>query len=151
MTPLNGVLSGLELIEEEADTIAPSELKELLGLIRAGAERQHALSHTLVLYCEHEHLRVSPPAMTPRGCASNALATGTHLSTQAEPRPADTSVRAASDFVPLYDAHLAAAVEELVVNALRFSKPGQPVTVVGTVHEGRYLIEITDRGLGMTA
>ena len=37
------------------------------------------------------------------------------------------------------------------MNALRFSKAGQPVTVVGTVHGGRYLVEITDRGPGMTA
>lgn len=151
MTPLNGVLGGLELIEEEADTIAPSELKELLGLIRAGAERQHALSRKLVLYFELERLRVAPPAKTPRGCAPDALATGTHRAAQAEQRPADTSVRAEPGFVPLDETHLAAAVEELVVNALRFSKTGQPVTVVGAVRRGRYLVAVTDCGPGMTA
>ena len=41
LTPLNGVLGALDLIESEADTITPPELRELLGLIRAGADRQH--------------------------------------------------------------------------------------------------------------
>lgn len=35
--------------------------------------------------------------------------------------------------------------------ALRFSHPGQPVTVTGTREGPRYRIEITDQGPGMTA
>jgi DNA-binding response OmpR family regulator/anti-sigma regulatory factor (Ser/Thr protein kinase) len=151
MTPLNGVLGGLELIEAEVESIDPSELKELLGLIRAGAERQHALSRKLVLYFELERLRGSPPAKTPRGCARDGIATGAQRAAQAEKRLADISVRAEPAFVRLNEAHLAAAVEELVANALRFSKAGQPVTVVGTAREGRYLVEVTDCGPGMTA
>jgi CheY-like chemotaxis protein len=109
MTPLNGVLGGLELIEGEADTIDPSELKELLGLIRAGAERQHALSRKLVLFYELERLRASPPAKTPRGCVPDALTTGTQRAAKAEKRPDDASVRAEPGFVALDAAHLAAA------------------------------------------
>jgi CheY-like chemotaxis protein len=99
MTPLNGVLGGLELIEGEADTIDPSELKELLGLIRAGAERQHALSRKLVLHFELERMRVSPPAKTPRGSAPDALTTGAQRAAKAEKRPADVGVRADPGFV----------------------------------------------------
>lgn len=34
MTPLNGVLGGLELIEMEGGSVSPAELKDRLGLIR---------------------------------------------------------------------------------------------------------------------
>jgi len=68
MTPLNGVLGVLQLIEAEADTIRPDELRDLLGLIREGAERQQVLSRKLVLHYELERLKavslVSP--LTPR-------------------------------------------------------------------------------------
>jgi signal transduction histidine kinase len=42
-------------------------------------------------------------------------------------------------------------VAELTDNALRFSPPGQPVTVTGRCEGARYLIEITDQGPGLTA
>ncbi len=151
MTPLNGVLGGLDLIEEEAGSIEPSELKELLKLIRAGAERQLALSRKLVLYFELERLRAAPSPKPYRSQAADALATGVQRAAQAEHRAADVHVQASAAFVPLNASHLAAVVEELVVNALRFSKAGQPVAVVGSVSGSRYIIEVTDQGPGMTA
>ena len=53
--------------------------------------------------------------------------------------------------VPVAQPHLASAIEELVENACRFSKPGQPVAVIGRVEAGRYLLEVIDHGAGMTA
>ena len=152
MTPLNGVLGGLELIEAEADTIEPGELKSLLGLIRAGAERQHTLSKKRVLYVELEGLKAAPPsAGTVRCAAAVSVAAGAAQAAQAERRTADLTVRCDPGHVPGYDAHLTAAVAEVVGNAFHFSPPGQPVTVTGTCQGGRYRIEIVDHGPGMTA
>jgi signal transduction histidine kinase len=41
-------------------------------------------------------------------------------------------------------------VDELVGNALRFSVPGQRVTVTGSAHATGYRIKILDQGPGMT-
>lgn len=151
MTPLNGVLGGLELIEAEADTIKPGELKQLLGLIRAGAERQHVLSRKLVLYFELERWKVAPPAQPFSCAAADALRAGIETAeTIHRTRSADIEVHCDSARVPLADSHLAGAITELVDNALRFSQPGQPVGLVGTRQGDRFRIEVTDEGPGMS-
>ena len=152
MTPLNGVLGGLELIEAEADSIRPGELKSLLGLIRAGAERQYALSKKLVIYFELEGLKAAPPdTLTGRCAAPESVFTGAAQAAQAEHRIADLTVQCEPGFVPVDGDYLVAAVAEVVGNALHFSTRGKPVSVTGTCRDGRYRIEIMDQGPGMTA
>lgn len=151
MTPLNGVLGGLQLIEAEADTIKPGELKDLLGLIRAGAARQQALSNKLVRYFELERLRAALPGKRANCDAPESISAGANSGAQQENRVGDVTVRCEAAKLPVAEAHLISAVVELVSNACRFSKPGQPVTVSGTQRDGRYRITVTDEGVGMTA
>ena len=151
MTPLNGVLGGLELIEAEADTIKPGELRELLGIIRTGAERQHALSRKLVLYYELERMKTVPADSSATCDASVHVAAGAGEAAQAAQRTPDLAVRCDPGAVPLAGAHLGAAIAELVANAFFFSKPGHLVSVAGTRRDGRYHIDINDQGVGMTA
>ena len=50
------------------------------------------------------------------------------------------------------DAHLLEqAVLNLLDNAINYSEPGRPVTVVGREHEGEVLIEVRDQGCGIAA
>lgn len=151
MTPLNGVLGGLELIEAEADTIKPGELKQLLGLIRAGAERQHALSRKLVLYFELERWKVAPPAKPFACSAAEAIGLGVEAAVAPfSSRAADVTVTCHPGHVGLAESHLTGAIAEIVGNALRFSQPGQSVRIAGTRHASRYVVEIVDEGPGMT-
>lgn len=152
MTPLNGVLGGLQLIEAEAEAIKPEDLKDLLGLIREGAERQQRLSRQLVLHYELMQLKSAPLPASRLGCdAASGIAAGAAEAAARHRREADVTARADDAHLPLAAAHLAAAVAELTGNALRFSSPGQPVTVTGTAAAGRYHIAVTDQGPGMTA
>ena len=152
MTPLCGVLGGLELIEAEADTIQPGELKKLLGLIRAGAERQHALAKKLVLFYGLERLKAATPRKAFRcNDAASVITAGAIRGAMEEKRSDDLIVHCDSGSVPVYEANLIAAVAELVGNACRFSKKGQSVKVTGTRCGPRYEIEISDQGPGMTA
>jgi CheY-like chemotaxis protein len=149
-TPLNGILGGLQLIESEADTIKPGELKELLGLIRTSAERQWALSRKLILHFDLLRLKAAPVA--PVSCdAPVAVGAGALRVAEDRRRSSDLIVNCRPGSVPIAAASLAAAVAELVENALQFSKPGESVAVTGTCHDGRYRIEIADQGPGMTA
>jgi two-component system sensor histidine kinase/response regulator len=151
MTPLNGVLGGLELIEAEADTIKPGELKQLLSLIRAGAERQHVLSRKLVLYFELERCKVAPPAQPFSCAAADAITTGVaNANALHRERFADVTASCEPARLSLADTHLAGAVTELVDNALRFSQPGQPVGITAARHGSRYVIEIADAGASMS-
>ncbi|MEN9663626.1 MAG: hypothetical protein RL324_2575 [Verrucomicrobiota bacterium] len=150
LTPLTGLMGGLELIEADADQITPSELKELLALIRAGAERQEALARKLILHFELERLKAVPP-VKPSSCPTRAVESAAQRQAGIDRRTDDLTVMIEPAYVPLLEPHLAAVVAELVGNAFRFSASGQPVTVSGRRQDGRYRIEITDQGTGMTA
>ncbi len=151
MTPLNGIMGGLAMIEAEADSIQPAELKVLLGLIRGGAERQYALSRKLVLYYELERLRATPPSQPYRCDAARVTSSSAAQAAADAKRPGDLALRCEPGVVALAEPHLSAAVAELVANAFRFTSPGQKVGVTATEHAGRYQIEITDDGPGLTA
>ncbi len=151
LTPLAGVLGGLELIEGEIETVSRGELKDLLGLIRQGAERQRKLSAKLIRYFELERLKAAPPLDGSECHAGDAVAAGAAAADGAEPRKADLQVRCEPGSVCLPGRLLEEAVAELVENALRFSRPGQPVGVTGTRGDGSYRIEIADQGPGMSA
>ena len=151
MTPLTGVLGGLDLIEAEADTIKPGELRELLGIIRAGAERQHTVSKKLMLYYELERLKTTPAATPAHADAPAYITAGAGDAAKTAKRTADLTVRCDPGTVPLAGAHLCAAIAELAANAFSFSQPGRPVVVTGTRRDGHYHIDIVDQGVGMTA
>ena len=105
-----------------------------------------------MLYFELEGLKAAAPRPAGFGCsAADAILAGAAQAAQANRRTADLTVVCDPGHVPVHDGHLAAAVAEVVGNAFHFSKPGQPVTVTGTCRDGRYRIEIVDRGPGMTA
>jgi signal transduction histidine kinase len=144
------VLGGLDLIEDEIDTIQPAELKELLGIIRAGAERQHALSSKIVLHFELERVKAARPPNRVVCDAAATLVAAARLAAGYAGRSGDLTLIADPGTVPASQAHLNAAVSELAGNAFYFSKPGQPVTVTGTRHDAGYRIEVIDQGLGMT-
>ena len=151
MTPLNGVLGGLELIEAEADTIKPDELKELLGLIRSGAERQLSLARKLITYYELERIRTSPPTNAASCEASRAILAGANRAAEEQHRSGDMTVQCDPATLPTFESHMASAVAELVGNAFRFSNRGEPVRVTGRKTQGTYVIEVQDQGTGMSA
>ncbi len=150
LTPLTAVFGGLELIEAEADAIKPDELRELAGLIRAGAERQERLSRKLIRYFELERLKSEPGRARAQMIAPEAsVAAAVRTAEKAENRPGATAVRCDPGQVRAEPVHLEAAVAELVANALRFSPPGATVEATGGADGAFYRIEITDTGPGM--
>jgi CheY-like chemotaxis protein len=151
MTPLNGMLGGLALIEAEADTIKPGELKGLLAMVRAAAERQFALSRKLVLYFELEGLKATGPVTSFSCVAGDSITTAAERAAQASHREKDLTVTCDPGNLHLLDSHLIGAVEEIVDNAFKFSLEGQSVTVTGTRRNARYEITVIDHGHGMTA
>jgi len=151
LTPLNAVMGMVGMLESEAETIPPGELKEMLAIIRAGAERQEKLARKLILYFRLEQMSLSP--MSDRGSseASRVVLTAAAQAARDRNREADLATSAESGQVAIDDELLRTALYEVVDNALGFSKPGQPVRVMGTVRAGHYRIDVIDEGPGMTA
>jgi two-component system sensor histidine kinase/response regulator len=152
LTPLNGMLGGLQLLESEADTIARDELKEVIALIRTGAERQETLSRKLIRYFELERIKQDGPrAAAPRCSAETAVRDGVRRAAADAKRETGVELKCAPGVIPVLAVFLADAVTELVSNALFFSRPDQTVIVTGTLLGSVYQIEVLDRGPGMTA
>lgn len=151
MTPLNGILGGLQLIEAEIDSIQPDELKHLLALIRTGAQRHEAFSRKLVLYYELERMIASRTQLSATEVDAKVLVTSavTRVA-KAEARSEDMVLRCVPGILRVSTGHLIAALSEIVENACRFSPAGQHVVVIGSQHDDRYVIQVTDRGIGMT-
>src|SRR5213076_2530887 len=114
LTPLNAILGTLELLELEADTIAPAELRELLGIIRAGAVRQERLSRKLIRYFYLEQQALAPSAGSARADAGVALPAAADQAAQENGRGADLTVSAEPGLVSLPEDTLRHAVAELV-------------------------------------
>jgi two-component system sensor histidine kinase/response regulator len=152
LTPLHGVLGGLELIEMEVDTIKPEELKPLLGMIRVSAEQQLDLAQKLMFYYELEHRKTTAKQHKVQHCdVAAAIALGVNRAASKQDRPNDMSVHCEPGQISVFEGFFITAIAEVVENALQFSKAGQPVSVTGVCRDDRYLIEITNHGLGMTA
>ncbi len=148
MTPLNAVLGGLELIEMEVETIRPAELKDLLGLVRSGAERQQHLARKLVCYFGLERLRAGG-LMPEIGAAETGVAAGARRAATQEKRTDDVRIHAEPAPVAVAGTLVADAVAELVENACRYAPAGQPVTVTGERTGAVYRITVTDAGPGL--
>ncbi len=152
LTPLNAVMGCLELLEAEADTIDRGELKEMLALIRDGAERQERLARKLLRYFSLEQLRHAEKPDAPARCAAAlAINAGAAKAAREKNRVNALAVTAAAGDVMIRDELLRDAIYEVVLNALTFSPAGSSVTVSGAVSGGSYHIEIADDGPGMTA
>jgi len=151
MTPLTGVMGGLELIEAEADTIGPGELRELLQLIRSGAERQHALSRKLVRYFELERMKAAPSEPGDLAEIGQAVVAAVAQAGARCGRSADVRAGGVPAMARIDQSHLVEAVAELVENACGFSAAGRPVRVLGARHGAIYRIEVTDEGPGLSA
>ncbi|MBI5381659.1 MAG: response regulator [Opitutae bacterium] len=152
LTPLSGVLGGLQLIEEEGDHVSVAELKHLLGVIRSSAERQLRLARKLIRFYDLE--RIKERGMLPATAlcrADLAVASAAARAGAEEKRPNDLRVQCESGDVVVTDTLLIDAVAELVENALRFSSPGQLVFVTGRGAGPMYRIEILDAGPGLTS
>lgn len=152
LTPLNGMLGGLQLLEMEVETVSRAELKEVVALIRGGVERQERLSRKLIRHFELERMKDEPrPAAGFRCRAEVAVAVGIGRALEGTNRESDLRRTLAGAEVALPETFLADAVAELAGNALRFSSAGQPVRVEATRNGARYCIVVVDEGPGMAA
>jgi two-component system, sensor histidine kinase and response regulator len=151
LTPLNGILGIAAMIESEAGSIPPVDLRDLARSISQSARRQQSLARKLLQYFQLEQLREanwSDPAAAMEAGASiedEVLGVAERLH-----RSSDLRLDCVPAAIRITPAWLRPAVGELVENGFKFSPPGTPVTCTGRIVDGLYRIEVTDRGAGMT-
>lgn len=150
MTPISSVLAGLELLE--GGGLDPVESAEILGLIRAGAERQHRLSSKIIRYIELDRLSHNPSRRPPDRCqATDAIRRGVAAAEKEVHQPGAIELQLEASEIAEDARRVANAVTEIVTNALTFTPKGTAVTVTGERHGRSYRIRVADHGPGLNA
>lgn len=156
LTPLNGIISYSQLLQEEYSSMEPEEIHEMLETIHQSGKRLYRLTHNYLLYANLEILAADPQKIkflqSLKINSPKAIIESTAIY-QAEQfnRSEDLTLEVADIPIQIAESNLKNLVEELVDNALKFSKPGTPVRVEGYTDGSQFILSICDRGRGMTA
>jgi signal transduction histidine kinase len=155
-TPLAGIIGMAELMTEDFDVLEKDEAIEMLDAIHSSAQRLYRLTKNFLLYAELEVMAADPQRMATlrqSGQVSDVAlmvsASALHVADPLE-RGADLKFDLAEGHVQISELKLKKIIEELIDNALKFSEHGTSVTLRGQVMGKNYVLQISDRGCGMT-
>ena len=149
-TPLASIEGYLELLQDELlDTMTPQQ-SSMVGAIRRNVERLMDLIANLLALSRAEETELSVQPVDLRGVATEV---GTDIRLTAAAR--DISIRThhpAAPVVVMGDrSQLIRAVQNLVTNAVKFSRPGGTVELRVAQEGGEGVLEVVDEGIGIPA
>jgi two-component system, sensor histidine kinase and response regulator len=154
-TPLHGILGGLNLLLNARDSFSEVQIQELLASIQKSALRlNHSLAN-LMLFEEIKRAEVYTELLT---MFTNGYAKATwvqkvrtellSMAKEIYNRTADVIINLEPVELKINQEYLQRLVLELVDNALKFSKAGHRVQVIGKRQNDGYAIEVIDNGRG---
>lgn len=155
VTPLNGIFGLAQLLSAEAQTLKPQEVAEFGRDILLCAERLQRTVQNFLLYGQLEIQAADPEARAALSfqrteqCGGLVESRARRAATSAN-RAADLQIEVVDGAVMMASDLFTRLVDELVGNAFKFSKPGQPVRVATTSEKGLFKLAVEDRGIGMT-
>jgi two-component system, OmpR family, sensor kinase len=147
-TPLASIKGYLELLQDELlDRMTPQQAS-MMGAIRRNLDRLNDLIANLLALSRAEETELSVQPVDLRGVATEV---GTDIRLTAAGR--DISIRtlhSAAPVVVLGDrSQLIRAVQNLVTNAVKFSRPGGTVELRVTQQGSEAVLEVADEGIGI--
>ena len=154
LTPLTGIIGMAEMIANEAESLAPAELRDFGNDIKLSGVRLHRLIMNFLVYAQIEMMTVQPERVRALRAVAPIPVAGTvgnaaRRKVQDAGRALDLQLDLLDGQVAMSESNLAKIVEELVDNACKFSASGKPV-VVRTLTDGSWTeINVTDQGRGM--
>jgi signal transduction histidine kinase len=155
LTPLNGILGFAALMMDEEMVFEPHEIQDFARNINISALRLHRLIENFIIYSELE-LVASDPAKVGELRKSEPILTSEIVVRLAREkagppgRDSDLSFEVNEAVVAMPVQYFKKAVEELVDNAIKFSKTGAPVKVSSGPANDKFVLSVSDRGRGMT-
>lgn len=155
LTPLNSVLAMSEFLMVEAHELSTSEIKEIGRVIHSGGKRLLRTVERFIEFTRLSQFESNAMKLRSRNLMSETL---DDFCKRLEEncinpleRQADFSSNAEYKCVDLDSEALNFLAFELLENAVKFSKNGQPVEISAIVSpDGEFQLCIKDRGRGMT-
>lgn len=150
-TPLAGVFGLTEMLEEELDDLSKEEIREILHDILTSAKRLHrTLKNYLHIIELDSPSRAVPLNLLEAEAVAQAAVAGIKSAADRHQRADDVTSELAGARLRTSPTEFTALVEELVDNALGFSRKESPVAI-RLAADGPWLrLTIRDEGRGMT-
>jgi two-component system, sensor histidine kinase and response regulator len=154
-TPLHGILGGMNLLLNARDSFSETQIQELLGsILKSGLRLNHSLAN-LMLFEEIKRAEVYTELLTmfTNGYSKKTWVqkVRTELLSMAKEiynRVPDMVINLEPVEIKINQEYIQRLMLELVDNALKFSKSGQKVQVIGRQQNGSYIIDVIDSGRG---
>jgi two-component system, sensor histidine kinase and response regulator len=156
-TPLNGILGFSELLIKDYDILPSVEVLEIAQAMRESALRLYRLTQNFLLYADLELLstdlaRLHALLNTPAESYSRPTVTDiVQQKFKTADREGDLLLQVEDYPLPISELKLKKIVDELVDNALKFSKSNTPIHIKGRIEEDTFVLCVTDHGRGMTS
>jgi len=153
-TPLVGILGIGELLEQDAESLTPTEIIEYAEMITASGRQLYRLVENHLLYAQLEvYANDSHVAgVQSEGAVGEVAAIVRNTSTtvaQNYDRVPDLHLNLTPGTIPVERKHLSKIAQELVDNAFKFSQPHTQVSVEGKIQANKYILTISDQGRGI--
>lgn len=156
-TPLTGIISMAEFLQNYYDVTDKEEALEILNIIEISGNRLYALIEKFLIYADLEIKNNSPQAIAKlqdsqiQCYPKPIISTVVMQKAQQYAREADLQMDIEDVSIKISKSHLKKAIEELVDNAFKFSSPDSLVRIYSSVEEKKFNLFIIDHGRGMTA
>jgi two-component system, sensor histidine kinase and response regulator len=150
-TPLAGILGLTELLENQLEILSKEEIRQDLHDIRRAGRRLHRTlrNYLLILELDAPESTRPRPLLKPENVAQ-ALSAGITAAAERHQRAADLTSQLTGASLKADPMDLTILAEELVDNALSFSRKDTPVRVRAWTEAGRLHFSVADTGRGMT-
>jgi two-component system, sensor histidine kinase and response regulator len=156
-TPLNGILGFSELLIQDYDILPSVEVLEIAQAMRESALRLYRLTQNFLLYADLELLstdlaRLHALLTTPAESYSRPTVTEiVRQKFKIADRENDLLLQIDDFPLPISELKLRKIVDEIVDNALKFSKSNTPIHIMGRIERDTFVLHVTDHGRGMTS
>ena len=149
-TPLTSITGYLELLGEQLRGVLDDEQAAMMGVVRRNLDRLNELITNLLALSRAEETVFEVEPVDLRAVAAEVAADVRLTATSRD--IAVRSMQSASPVVVLGDrSQLVRAVQNLVTNAVKFSRPGGTVELRVVQEGGEAVLEVVDEGIGIPA
>lgn len=149
-TPLISILGFSELVENDFESLTQEEIKDMAHTINKSGKRLHRRIEKLIEYGYLLSLNENITDIKKLTSVDDEFYPAL-FSQKAKDfeRENDVKITFENATLQIEDNLFQPMISELLENALKFSKPGTPIKIIGSIKENIYLIEIEDSGIGL--
>lgn len=153
-TPLAGIIGFAEVLRDDNASLKPEEISDMAKIILKSAARLGHLVESFLAYAQLQILSASPNKTSFVGKEASVILKS-HLEEVAGKkaheydRPNDLRLSLEAENAGISTQSMKRIFEELIDNALKFSKPGTPIEVTTAQTDTLFILTLRDHGVGM--